>query len=207
MPAVWEHPRWNWTLEVYLMPLFPVCLHVRMPTGLSLQHRADGSHRILLTSEKSSEPRVYLFIGCAFVSMFAGPHMCMHLGYCVKPSVANPLICWTLEITAVICQLGHGGLEGTCTSLRTHIIVFLLNLQRDFSLIKASHHRMNLRNRTKVRANVQHTTDNVREQMLAAGKQLSHHRHMWIGEYLGLQRKHTKWKINLDCVSRLKAQT
>lgn len=75
------------------MPLFPVCLHVRMPTALSPQHRADGSHRIPLTSEQPPEPRVCLFIGCAFVSMFAGPHMCMHLGYCVKPSVANPLIC------------------------------------------------------------------------------------------------------------------
>lgn len=74
------------------MPLFPVCLRVRMPTALSL-HMADGSQWIALTSEQPSEARICLFIGCAFVSMSASPHMCMHLGYCVKPSVVNPLIC------------------------------------------------------------------------------------------------------------------
>lgn len=120
MPATCENQGWNWTLEVYLMPLFPVCLHVRMLTALSLQYRAVGSRWISLTSEQHSEPCICLFIGCTFVSMFAGPHMCTHLGYCVKPSVVNPLICWTLEITAVICQLCQRGLEGACTSLHTH---------------------------------------------------------------------------------------
>lgn len=63
---------------------------------------------------------VHLFVYWMHVCvLFAGPHMCMHLGYCAKPSVVNPLICWTLEITAVICQLCQRGLEGACTSLCT----------------------------------------------------------------------------------------
>lgn len=111
----------------------------------SLHHRSIGSRWISLTSEQHSELCICLFIRSTFVSMFAGPHMCMHLGYCVKPSVVNPLICWTLQITAVICQLCQRGLEGTCTSLhirartytQTHFFFFFnFTILIFFSLIK-----------------------------------------------------------------------
>lgn len=78
------------------------------------------------------QPSERVFVWCTFASVCLC--VCLHTCACIWFIVwslqsFNPLICWTLEITVVICQLGQSRLQGsTQAHARTHtmiVVVFL----------------------------------------------------------------------------------
>lgn len=88
--------------------LFSICLHGRPYLHGAGRHTAERSLWITLTSVRPCKLRVWCLFVCVRVCLCV--HICRGahaFGLLCEAAVFNPLICWTLEITAVICQLGR----------------------------------------------------------------------------------------------------